>query len=219
MSDFDGSDGPDTDREGGTDHEAGDTDTDGADGDEEVPADVVDEVERLTRIARSTPDENETRARERRRDALLEPYGFTARVREDDGDAVLVLYPEEWRDGEVVRTDRIEDVSRAIEVSLEGAGDPDDWSAVDEHNRELVAQVAKRHGDVHGANASALADFVGNHYAKRIESLTGPELSEFRTEYFVRNAWPSPAQRGVVEESIELVYETADEPVPEFRVR
>ncbi|MEY7848197.1 rnhA operon protein [Natrarchaeobius sp. A-rgal3] len=212
MSDLDGPNGS------STDPQPDDADASGT-GDDEVPADVVREVERLTRIARSTPDDNEARARERRREKLLTAYGFTARVREDDTDAVLVLYPDEWREDGVVRTERIEDVSRAVEVSLEGAGDPDDWSVVDEHNRELAARVGKRHGDVHGANATALADFVGNHYAKRIESLTGPELSEFCTEYFVRNAWPSQDQRGVVEESIELVYETAEEPVPEFRIR
>ncbi len=131
---------------------------------------------------------------------------------------MLVLYPEEWRDGDVVRTDRIEDVSRAIEVSLEGgrSGRLECRRRTQPRTRRAGRQAPRRRPR---ANASALADFVGNHYAKRIESLTGPELSEFCTEYFVRNAWPSPAQRDVVEESIELVYETADEPVPEFRIR
>ncbi|RQG96053.1 rnhA operon protein [Natrarchaeobius chitinivorans] len=188
-------------------------------GDDELSDAVVEEAERLTRLERTATDDNERRARRRRRDALLEEYGFTARIREDDGDAVLVVHPEEWHEDGVVHPDRIDDLSRAVEVALEGTGDPDDWDAVDAHNRELAARVRERYGEVHGENAAALADFVGNHYAKRIDSLTGPELSEFLTEYFVRNAWPSRAQRDAVEESIELVYEEVDEPVPEFRVR
>lgn len=201
-------------------------DADGAEGagdelaTEELPADVVDEAERLTRIARETPDENEAQARREWRASLLENYDFTARVREDD-DAVLVLHPEEWHDAEagVIRTERIDDLSRAIEVPLEGASDPDDWEAIDAHNRDIVARVRDRHGDVDGDNAEALADFVGNHYAKRIEDLTGAELREFVTDYFVRNAWPSEKQRDVIEESITRIYETVDEPVPEFRDR
>ncbi|APW98251.1 rnhA operon protein [Halobiforma lacisalsi AJ5] len=180
----------------------------------ELPAEVVDEAERLTRLERTVPDEKEARAHADRRDDLLAEHDFTARVREDDGDDVLVLHPAEWLEDGVIRTDQVEDTSRAVELPLEGAGDPDDWDEVDAHNRELVAEVRERHGDVHGDNAAALADFVGNHYAKPIESLTAAELEEFRSEYFVRNAWPSEKQRDVIAESIELLYETAGEPVP-----
>ncbi len=188
---------------------------------EELPADVVDEAERLTRLTRTTPDESEAQAHGQRRAELLEDHDFTARIRDDDGDDVLVLHPEEWHDEAegVIRTDRIDDLSRAVEIPLEGSGDPDDWDVVDAHNRELVEQVQASHGDVHGDNATALADFVGNHYAKRIEELTDTELSEFRTEYFVRNSWPSDEQRAVIDESIRLVYETAEEPMPGTQVR
>jgi len=137
---------------------------------------------------------------------------------DDDGDDVLVLHPEEWHEDGVIRTDRIEDIDRAVEVPLEGTGDPDDWDDVDAHNRDLVATVRDAHGDVHGDNAAILADFAGNHYAKPIESLTGEELAEFRSEYLVRNAWPSEKQRDVIDESIELIFETAEEQVPERRV-
>ncbi|QFU84044.1 DUF7108 family protein [Natronorubrum aibiense] len=192
-----------------------------ADSSHELPVDVVDEAERLTRLERMTPDDDEAQAHAQRRDDLLEDYEFTARVRDDDGDDVLVLHPEAWHDDDegVIRTDRIEDISRAVEIPLEGTGDPDDWDVVDAHNRELVEHVREAHGDVHGDNATALADFVGNHYAKRIEELTGPELSEFRTEYFVRNSWPSADQHEVIDDSITLVYETAGEPIPDYQVR
>ncbi|MFA9417554.1 rnhA operon protein [Natrinema sp. HArc-T2] len=193
----------------------GDEDGDGAASDEtDLPLDVVDEVERLTRLKRTAVDDNEATAYEDRRDDLLEEHDFTSRIRDDDGDDVLVLHPEEWHEDGVIRTDRIDDIDRAVEIPLEGAGDPDDWDDVDAHNRDLVATVRDAHGDVHGDNAAILADFAGNHYAKPIESLTGDELAEFRTDYFVRNAWPSDNQQEVIEESIELVFETADERAP-----
>ncbi len=199
----------------GTDPTDGGSDADGSD--DELPAEVIEEAERLTKLARSAPEEPEAEAHLERRATLLEQHDFTARVRDDDGDATLVLHPDEWHDDGVVRTDRIEDLSRAVERPLEGTGDPDDWADVDARNRELAAAVRAAHGDVHGDNADALADFLGNHYAKTIESLTGPELTEFRLEYFVRNAWPSAAQRAVIDESIRLVYQTAGETAPEYR--
>ncbi|WP_254524052.1 DUF7108 family protein [Natrinema caseinilyticum] len=192
--------------------------TSGADtGGADLPSRVVDEVERLTRLERSVIDENERGAYERRRDELLSDHEFTARIRDDEGDDVLVLHPESWHEDGVIRTDRIEDVDRAVEIRLEGADDPDDWDAVDARNRELVESVREAHGDVHGDNASSVADFASNHYAKPIESLTSEEVTEFRTEYFVRNAWPDEKQQNVIEESIELLFETADQPVPDRR--
>ena len=176
----------------------------------ELPRGVVDEVERLTRLERTAVDENEVDAYEARRADLLDDHDFASRIRDDDGDDVLVLHPEEWHEDGVIRTDRIEDIDRAVEIPLEGTGDPDDWEAVDSHNRDLVAAVRETHGDVHGDNAAMLADFAGNHYAKPIESLTDDELAEFRTEYVVRNAWPSEKQQEMLEESIELVLETAE---------
>lgn len=178
----------------------------------ELPADVTDEVERLTRLARRATDDGERAAYRRRRERILEPHGFTARLREDDH---LVIHPEEWLDDGTVRTDRIEDLSRAVELPLEGPGDPEDWSAVDAENRELAAAVRREGGAVHGENADALADFMGNHCAKPIASATAAELREFREEYFVRNAWPSADQREAIAESIALAFELAGEPVPE----
>ncbi|AEH35499.1 DUF7108 family protein [Halopiger xanaduensis] len=210
---------PTSDSNGSPDEPDGETDTgSGADTEsDELPDDVVDDAERLAHLERAAVDDNEADAYAERRDDILEDHDFTSRIREED-DATLVLHPEEWHDDEagVIRTDRIDDLSRAVEIPLEGTGDPDDWDDVDEHNRELVAAVREEHGDVHGANAETLADFVGNHYAKPIESLTGSELREFRTDYYVRNAWPSEKQQDVIDESIALVYDAADEPVPEF---
>jgi len=191
----------------------GESDT-GTTDDAELPRGVVDEAERLTRLTRNAVDDNEAAAYEQRRDDLLDEHDFTSRIRDDGGDDVLVLHPEEWHEDGVIRTDRIEDIDRAVEIPLEGTGDPDEWDDVDAHNRDLAAAVRDAHGDVHGDNAVILADFAGNHYAKPIESLTDDELAEFRTEYFVRNAWPSDNQQEVIEESIELVFETADERVP-----
>ncbi len=196
----------------------GDEDGDGAASDAtDLPRDVVDEAERLTRLKRTAVDDNEATAYEERRDDLLEEHDFTSRIRDDDGDDVLVLHPEEWHEDGVIRTDRIEDIDRAVEIPIEGTGDPDEWDDVDAHNRELVAAVSESHGDAHGDNAAVLADFASNHYAKPIESLTDDELAEFRTDYFVRNAWPSDAQQEVIDESIELVFETADERVPNYQ--
>ena len=200
-----------------TDQNAVDAEADGDadESDTDLPRSIVDEVERLTRLERTAVDENEAEAYDDRRDELLDDHDFTSRIRDDDGDDVLVLHPAEWHEGGVIRTERIDDVSRAVEIPLEGTADPDDWEAVDEHNRALVAAVREAHGDVHGDNASLLADFASNHYAKPVESLTSEELSEFRTEYVVRNAWPSEKQENVIEESTRLVFETAGEPFPE----
>ena len=196
----------------------GDEDSDEAASNEtDLPRDVVDEVERLTRLTRTTVDDNEATAYEDRRDDLLDEHDFTSRIRDDDGDDVLVLHPEEWHEDGVIRTDRIEDIDRAVEIPLEGTGDPDEWDDVDAHNRDLVATVRDTHGDVHANNAAILADFAGNHYAKPIESLTGDDLAEFCTDYFVRNAWPSDDQQEVIAESIELIFETADERVPNYQ--
>lgn len=183
----------------------------------ELPDEVVEEAERLTRLERTANEDEERRLYDERRESLLDRHEFTARVRDETTGDTLVLYPAEWQSEGVIRTHRIEDTSRAVEVPLDGTGDPDDWEAVDAANRELVAEVREAHGDVHGENVAALADFMGNHYAKPLTSATGGELTEFLSEYFVRNAWPSDEQRAAIDESIELAFETAGEPVPEFR--
>ncbi len=182
----------------------------------ELPAEVLEETERLTRLARKAAIEDERDLYRDRREEILAPHGFTARVREETDGDVLVIHPEEWHDGEVIRTDRIEDISRAVEIRLEGAGDPDDWETVDTENRELVEEIREEHGEVHAKNAATFADFMGNHYARPMASATEAEIQEFLEDYFVRNAWPSEAQRAAIEESIELVFETAGEPVPKF---
>ena len=175
-----------------------------------LPDEVVDETERLTRLARDAIDDNEAEAyREARADTLAD-HGFTARVREEDRDT-LVLYPAEWVEDGPVRTDRIQDVDRGIERPLEGPGETDEWEVVEEHNREVATSVATEHGDVHGANAHALADFASNHYAKPIEDLTRGERTKFLDEYFPRNAFPSDDQKAVVQESVRLAVQTADD--------
>jgi hypothetical protein len=183
-----------------------------------LPERVAAEAERLTRRAREAVEEAERAGAVRARDRLLAENGFTARVRREESREVLVLYPAEWVEDGAVQPDRIDDIDRGVERPLSGVGD-EDWETVDTHNRELAAAVGAAHGSAHGENARALADFAGNHYSKRIESLTGAELSLFVEEYYPRNVWPTDDQRAVVEESIQLVFQQAGEPVPTWRRR
>jgi Asp-tRNA(Asn)/Glu-tRNA(Gln) amidotransferase C subunit len=176
----------------------------------DLPAETADEAERLTRLARAAVDENERDAYREQRDKILTAHGFTARVREEDTGDVLVCYPSEWVEAGEIRTERIADTSRAVERRLSGVGDPDDWAAVAAHNDSVAERVGDTHGAVHGANARTFADFMSNHYARRVESATSEEIEEFRTEYFVRNAWPTDEQRAVVETSLSLVFDVAD---------
>ena len=182
----------------------------------ELPTDVVEEAERLTRLAREAVDEAEAAAYRRERADLLAAHEFTARVRDGDTGDVLVLHPEEWVVEGTIRPDRIGDTDRAAEVPLDGPGDPDEWDDVREHNEAIVERVREAHGDVHGDNAAAFADFMQNHLARPVESATADEVRTFLSEYFPRNAWPSEEQKIVVERSIELVFETADARVPDF---
>jgi hypothetical protein len=174
----------------------------------EPSAAVVDEAERLTRRAREAVDETEAAAYRRARGDLLAEYGYEARVREDDRDT-LVLYPAEWVEDGTVNPDHVEDVDRGIERPLEGPGEAEAWETVADHNRQLAAQVEADHGDVHGANARALAAFASNHYAKPIGDLTDDELAEFLAEYFPRNAFPSDDQKAVVAESVRYALDAA----------
>jgi hypothetical protein len=169
----------------------------------ELPEDLLETVERLTRRARRVPDDPEADAYRQRRDDLLAERGFTARVREEDAREVLVCHPEEWVVDGVVRTDRVDDLDRAAEIPLSGPGDPEEWAAVHEHNREVADAVRERHGDAHGENAAAFADFMSNHYAKPVEKATREEVEQFVEDYYVRNVWPSADAEDVVEESIE----------------
>jgi hypothetical protein len=190
--------------------EAGDPSGEGGDKARDLPDEVTDEAERLTRLAREAIDDNEAAAYRESRDDLVEEYGFTARVREDDRDT-LVLYPSEWVVDGVVHPDRVEDVDRGVERPLEGPGEPEEWKTVAGYNREVAAAVADEHGDVHGANAMALADFASNHYAKPIGKLTPDERAEFLRDYFPRNAFPTDDQKAVVEESVRLAVAIADD--------
>ncbi|WP_335999861.1 DUF7108 family protein [Halorientalis halophila] len=176
----------------------------------DVPPEIVDEVERLTRLADDAVDDAEAEAYRERRASLLDEYEYRARVREDDAHDTLVLHPEEWLEDGVARLEAIEDTDRGIERPLGGPGDGEDWEAIDDRNREIAAAVAEAHGTVHGENAAALADFMSNHYAKPIDAATEEELAEFVTDYFRRNAWPSDEQRDLVDRSVELARETAD---------
>lgn len=170
-----------------------------------LPDDTVEEAERLTRLAREAVDDAAAEAYREERDDLLAEHGFIARVRSEDTHDVLVCHPEEWLD-EAGRVDvtRVEDTSRAVEVPLSGPGDGADWDAVEAHNRRVAERVAAEHGDVHGQTAHAFADFMSNHYAKPIGEATPAEREEFRTDYFLRNAWPTDEQREMIEESVEL---------------
>lgn len=170
-----------------------------------LPEETLGEAERLTRAAREAVDPNEAAAHRERRDELLAEHGYTARVRADDDGDVLVCHPDEWLDDGTVRMDRIDDVDAGVEVPLSGGGDAEDWDATEAHNRAVADRVADVHGDVHGRNAHAFADFMGNHHAKPVEAATDAEVTEFLTEYFPRNAWPTADQRAVVEASVELV--------------
>ncbi|WP_458206381.1 DUF7108 family protein [Haladaptatus sp. NG-SE-30] len=173
----------------------------------ELPDETIEAAERLTHLERAAGEE-EAEAYRTERKRLLADHDFTARIREDDTRTVLVLHPDEWLDDGTIRVERIEDTNRAVEIPLDGPGDPDDWDEIDEHNRAVAREVRDSHGDVHGANAEAFADFMSNHYARPVESATETEVTEFCTEYFRRNAWPSAEQKEVVEKSVELVFES-----------
>ena len=171
---------------------------------ETLPDDVAARARTLTRRMREAVDDEERAAYREERAGLLAEYGYVSRVREDDTGETLVLYPEEWVADGVVQVDRIEDTDRAVERSLSGVGNAD-WETVEEHNRAVAERVRAEHGEVHGGNAHAFADFMSNHYVKRVETATPEEREEFREEYLPRNAWPTEAQREAVERSLRLV--------------
>ncbi|MFC7072371.1 rnhA operon protein [Halovenus rubra] len=181
-----------------------------------LPEDVVDQAEQLTRWAREAVDDKEIAAYREEREKLLAEHEYRARIREEEND-VLVLYPDEWLEDGVVQLSVVENLDRGIERPLEGPGDGDQWDTIENHNREIAERVKAEHGEVHGANAHALADFASNHYAKRIEQVTGNELQEFAKEYFPRNAWPSDDQQAVLDASLEYVFECVNTEPPTWR--
>jgi len=179
--------------------------------DSDLPADVIAEAERLTRLALAAADDAEAAAYRGRRDDLLADRGYVARERDDDGNATLVCHPAAWLDETgTVRMDAV-DATDAVERSLEGPGSPERWADVAEHNREVARRVHAEHGGVHGATVTALAAFASNHYAKPIEDLAPAELDKFREEYFERNAWPSERQRDELDASLRHAVAALDE--------
>ncbi|AFK18412.1 rnhA operon protein [Haloferax mediterranei ATCC 33500] len=181
----------------------------------ELPEDVVEEATRLTRLARDAVDPDEREAYLSARDELVDEHDFLSRVREEDD--VLVLHPAEWVDDEgTVVPKQIDDVDRGVEQPLSGTGEEHEWSAIEEHNARLVATVAEKHGEDHAANARAFADFLGNHYVRRIETAGAPEVREFIEEYYPRNAWTTTEQRSILSESLKLLFDAADAEVPEY---
>jgi hypothetical protein len=182
----------------------------------DLPDEVIDRAETLARRARNGVDPAEADAYREDIDDLLAGRDFDWRVREDDDGDVLVVHPAEWVEDGRIRVELIEDTDRAVEVPLDAPGDPDDWDAVEAHNREVARAVREEHGAVHGANADAFADFMSNHYARPVESAGARELQEFLSEYFPRNAWPTAGQKDAVKHSLALVFDAAGEPMPEL---
>jgi len=190
------------------------TDEPGEESPDTLPQEVVDEAERLTKLAHNAVDDAEARAYRDDRDARLAEHDYTARVREDDTRDVLVCHPVEWVENGQIRPERIEDLDRGFERPLSGPGEGADWDTVAGHNDDIVATVTETEDEVHGQNARALADFASNHYAKPIDELTREELLEFRDDYFERNVWPDDEQRALLEESLRIVFEKTDVPFP-----
>lgn len=182
----------------------------------ELPDETVEAAERLTRLARRASDDAEAAAYRQRRDDALAEHGYTARIRTDGvDDETLVCHPEDWAEDGTVHPDRVDDVDRGIEVPLDGPGEPEAFDELYDHNHEIAERVRERHGHLHGENAAAFAEFVSNHYAKPIESVTPTELEVFRTDYYPRNVWPEDGQAELLDRSLEYVFETADVPLPE----
>ncbi|MCD2198555.1 MULTISPECIES: DUF7108 domain-containing protein [unclassified Halobacterium] len=174
----------------------------------DLPDDVVDEAERLTRLARDAVDDAAAEAYRDRRESLLAEHGFVPRLRERDD--TLVCYPGEWLgDDGRVQLDDVEDTDRAAEVSLSGPGEQGDYEEAAARNEQLVERVRERHGDVHGDNAAAFAEFMNNYYARSMDTADDREREEFLAEYFPRNAWPTDEQQERVEESLALIFEVA----------
>ncbi|WP_430504461.1 DUF7108 domain-containing protein [Haloparvum sp. PAK95] len=189
--------------------EEGESDGDEDDGERvpDVPVEVVDEAERLTRHARDAVDEAAAEAYREQRDDLVSEHEYTPRIRDEDD--TLVLYPDEWVEDGTVQFDRIEETERAVEVSLSGPGESDRFEAVADHNEAVVDRVAEEHGPDHAANARAFAAFMNNYYVREVESASPDEREEFLEEYYPRNAWPTETQQGIVEETLDLIDDCA----------
>ena len=202
---------------GTADEEETEADADGADDDRvpDVPAEVVDEAERLTRLARQTEAIEASEFYRERRDGLVDDHDYTPRLREEDD--TLVLYPDEWMEAGTVQLDRIETTDRAVEVSLSGPGDADRYREIAAYNDAVAEAVAERADDVHADTAQSFAAFMSNHYVRAVDDATPEVRAEFREEFFPRNGWPTDEQLAVVDESlsvIETVAADVDGPEP-----
>ena len=181
----------------------------------DVPVGVVDEAERLTRLARRTEDDAAAAFYRERRDDLVAGHDYVPRLREDDD--TLVLYPDEWMEDGTVQLDRIETTDRAVEVSLSGPGDADRYDEIAAYNEAVADAVADARGEVHAATARSFAAFMSNHYVRAVDDATPEVREEFREEYLPRNGWPTDEQLAAVEESltvIETVAADVDGPEP-----
>ena len=178
---------------------------------QEPPSGVIDEAERLTRLARTVVDEAEKAVYQSKRDSLVTAHDFTARVRDED--ETLVLYPEEWIEDGTVLLDQIEDTNRAVEIPL--APQPgESWADVEAHNQAIVDAIAADHSEAHTQNVRSFADFMGNHYLQTLDTATAEQIQEFYTEYYPRNAWPSETQQAIIEESLQIAFATAETSYP-----
>lgn len=175
-------------------------------GDQPLPTEVIEEAVRLSRLAHRAASDATDRTEEadqyrRHRDELLADYGYTARIRTDDEDPIVVMYPDEWLSEGTIDTDAIDDTDAAVERSLTGGGEQDYDTAVTQ-NQAVVEQVADEHGDPHTANAAAFAAFMNNHRARPIATATAADIDEFLTDYYPRNSWPTDAQRHTIVRSL-----------------
>jgi hypothetical protein len=191
--------------------------------DEDLPPSVIDEAVRLTRLARRAQEQPPDGDRADRasgaepdqyrdeRDTLLDSYDYRANVREDDRGATLVCFPAEWLAEDQVDMSAIEDMDRAVERRVEGAGEAGTWEPVSAHNEAIADRVADRYGDPHAATARSFARFMSSHRVRRIGTATGDDILEFVDEFFPRNTWPSDHQQATVMRSLRLTIAVAVE--------
>ena len=175
----------------------------------DVPVEVVDEAERLTRLARRTEDDAAAAFYRERRDELVAGHGYAPRLREHDD--TLVLYPDEWMADGTVQLDRIETTDRAVEVSLSGPGDADRYDEIAAYNDAVADAVADAHGEPHADTARSFAAFMSNHYVRAVDDAAPAVREEFREEYLPRNGWPTDEQLAAVEESLTVIESVAAE--------
>lgn len=173
----------------------------------DVPADIVEEAERLTRLARQTDDDAAAAFYRKRRDELVADHEYVPRLRDEDD--TLVLYPAEWMEEGTVQVDRIETTDRAVEVSLSGPGDADRYEAVAAYNEAVADAVADARDPVHADTAESFAAFMSNHYVRAVDDATPDMREEFCTEYLPRNGWPSDEQLAVLNESLSVIESVA----------